>query len=85
MTDSAESPVYRYDVAFETAEIEHGRSIVRLALSREDTPSAPSTALFFELKEGMTPEDTRLFAGFLNQYIARLGFNLPDGADAEEP
>jgi hypothetical protein len=58
---------------------------VRLALSREDTSSAPSTALFFELKEGMTPEDTRLFAGFLHQYIASMSFVLPDGGDFEEP
>jgi hypothetical protein len=73
-----EPPIYRYDVTFEATQIEQGRSIVRLALSRKDTASAPSTAFFFEPKEEMTPEATELLAGFLNQYVARFGIVLPE-------
>ena len=79
-----EPPIYRYDVTFEATEIDQGRSIVRLALSREDTTSAPGTAFFFEPKEEMTPEATELLAGFLNQYVARFGIVLPDMAEPDE-
>jgi hypothetical protein len=58
----------------EATEIQQDRSIVRLALSREGLASVPSTAFFFEPKEQMTPEATRLLAGFLNQYIPCLAF-----------
>jgi hypothetical protein len=34
-----EPPIYRYDVTFEATEIDQGRSIVRLALSRGGTAS----------------------------------------------
>ncbi len=83
-----EPPIYRYDVAFEATEIQEGRSIIRLALSREDTASAPGTTFFFEPKEEVTPEDTRLLAQFLNQYIARFGIVLPNEGEpqgAEKP
>ncbi len=83
-----EPPIYRYDVTFEATEIDQGRSIVRLALSREDTASAPGTTFFFEPKEEMTPEATELLAQFLNQYIARFGIVLPKEGEpqsAEEP
>ncbi len=73
-----EPPIYRYDVTFEATEIQEGRSIIRLALSREDTTSAPGTTFFFEPKEEMTPEATELLAGFLNQYIARFGIIMPE-------
>ena len=79
-----EPPIYRYDVTFEATEIDQGRSIVRLALSREGTVSAPSTAFFFEPKEEMTPEATELLAGFLNQYIARFAFVPPDVPEPED-
>ena len=78
-----EAPIYRDDVTFEATEIDQGRSIVRLALNREGTASAPGTTFFFEPKEDMTPEATELLAGFLNQYIARFGIVLPD-AEPEE-
>ena len=78
-----EPPIYRYDVTFEATQIEEGRSIIRLALSREDTASAPGTAFFFEPKEEMTPEATELLAGFLNQYIAHFTFVPPDAAFEE--
>ncbi len=55
MTDMAEPLIYRYDVAFEATEVDQGRSIVRLALSREGTATATSTTFFFEPKEEMTP------------------------------
>jgi hypothetical protein len=84
MTDMTEPPIYRYDVAFEPTEIDQGRSIIRLALSREDTTSAPGTTFFFEPKEEMTPEATELLAQFLNQYIARFGIIMPDAAEPEE-
>ena len=83
MTDTPEPPIYRYDVTFEATEIEQGRSIVRLALSREGTASAPATTFFFEPKEEMTPEATELLAGFLNQYIAHFTFVPPDAAFEE--
>ena len=70
--------IYRYEVTFESTQIEEGRSIVTLALSREGTASAPSTTFFFEPKEEMTPEATELLAGFLNQYVARFGIVLPE-------
>jgi hypothetical protein len=85
MTDMTEPPIYGYDVTFEAAEVAHGRSIVRLALSREGTASTPGTTFFFEPKEEMTPEGTRLLAQFLNQYIARFGIVLPDMAEPDEP
>ncbi len=84
----SEPPIYRYDVTFEATEIDQGRSIIRLALSREDTASATGTAFFFEPKEEMTPEATELLAQFLNQYIARFGIVLPNEGEpqgAEEP
>jgi hypothetical protein len=84
MTDMTEPPIYRYDVTFEATEIDQGRSIVRLALSREGTASTPGTTFFFEPKEEMTPEATELLAGFLNQYIARFGIVLPDTAEPDE-
>ena len=49
----SEPPIYRYDVTFEATQIEEGRSIVRFALSREDTASAPGTTFFLEPKEEM--------------------------------
>ncbi len=73
-----EPPIYRYDVTFEATEIQEGRSIIRLALSREDTASAPGTTFFFEPKEEMTPEATELLAQFLNQYITRFGIIMPE-------
>jgi hypothetical protein len=79
-----EPPIYRYDVTFEATQIDQGRSIVRLALSREGTASAPSTAFFFEPKEEMTLEATELLAQFLNQYVARFGIVLPDAPEPEE-
>jgi len=79
-----EPPIYRYDVTFEATEIDQARSSVRLALSRDDTASTPSTAFFFEPKEEMTPEATELLAGFLNQYIARFCIVLPDTAEPDE-
>jgi hypothetical protein len=57
---------------------------VRLALSRERTASAPSTTYFLEPKEEMTPEATRLLAGFLNQYIAHFAFVPPDVPQPKE-
>jgi hypothetical protein len=80
-----EPPIYRYDVTFEASQIDQGRSIVRLALSREGTTSAPRTTFFFEPKEEMTPEATELLAPFLNQYIARFGIVLPATAEPDEP
>jgi hypothetical protein len=79
-----EPPIYRYDVTFEATEINQGRSIVRLALSREDTASTPGTTFFLEPKEDMTPEATELLAGFLNQYITHFGMVLPDTAGPDE-
>ena len=73
-----EPPIHRYDVTFEATEIQEGRSIIRLALSREDTASAPGTTFFFEPKEEMTPDATELLAQFLNQYIARFGIIMPE-------
>jgi hypothetical protein len=78
-----EPPIYRYDVTFEATQIDQGRSIVRLALSREGTASAPSTTFFFEPKEEMTPEATELLAQFLNQYIARFGIVLPNEGEPQ--
>jgi hypothetical protein len=83
MTDMTEPPIYRSDVTFEAIEIEQGRSIIRLALSREDPASAPGTTFFLEPKEEMTPEATELLAGFLNQYVARFGIVLPDAPEPE--
>jgi hypothetical protein len=83
VTETPEPPIYRYDVTFEATEIEQGRSIVRLALSREGTASTPGTTFFFEPKEEMTPEATELLARFLNQYIARFAFVPPDIAEPE--
>ncbi len=80
----SEPPIYRYNVTFEATQIDQGRSIVRLALSRDDTASAPGTTFFFEPKEEMTPEATELLAQFLNQYIARFGIIMPDAAEPEE-
>ena len=79
----SEPPIYRYDVTFEPTEIDQGRSIVRLALSRNDTASAPSTAFFFGPKDEMTSEATELLAGFLNQYIARFGLIMPEEDETE--
>jgi len=79
-----EPPIYRYDVTFEATEIDQGRSIVTLALSHEGSASAPSTTFFFEPTEEMTPEDTKLLAQFLNQYITRLGIVLPDTAEPDD-
>ena len=39
----SEPPIYRYDVTFEATEIEQGRSIITLALSRDGTSSARAT------------------------------------------
>ncbi len=88
MTDMTEPPIYRYDFTIEATQIEEGRSIVRFALSREDTASAPGTTFFLEPKEEMTPEATELLAGFLNQYVARFGIVLPNEGEpqgAEKP
>jgi hypothetical protein len=82
--DTPEPLLYRYDVTFEATEIDQGRSIVRLALSREGTTSAPSTTFFFEPKEDMTPEATELLAQLLNQHIARFAFVPPDVVELEE-
>jgi hypothetical protein len=68
----------------EATQIQQDRSIVRLALSREGLAFVPCTAFFFELKEQMTPEATRLLTGFLNQYIPRLAFVPPDVAQPKE-
>ena len=57
---------------------------VRLALSREGLTSTLSTAFFIKPKEEMTRKDTRLLAGFLNQYIARFVFVPPDVAQPKE-
>jgi hypothetical protein len=83
MTDMSEPPIYRYDVAFEATEIDQGRSIVRLALNREGTASAPSTTFFLEPKEDMTPEATELLARFLSEYIARFGIVLPNEGEPQ--
>ena len=83
MTDDR-AAIYRYDVTFEATEIDQGRSIVTLALSHEGSASAPSTTFFFEPTEEMTPEDTKLLAQFLNQYITRLGIVLPDTAEPDD-
>jgi hypothetical protein len=68
----------------EATEIQQDRSIVRLALRHEGLAAAPRTAFFFEPKEQMTPEATKLLAGFLNQYIPRLAFVPPDVAQPKE-
>jgi hypothetical protein len=82
MTDMLEQPIFRYDVTFEAISVEQGHSIVRLVLSREGAASAPATTFFFEPKEEMTPEATRLLARFLNQYITRFAFVPPKRACA---
>jgi hypothetical protein len=78
-----EPPIYRYDVTFEATEIDQGRSIVRLALSREGTPP-PQHHVLLRAQEEMTPEDTKLLAQFLNQYITRFAFVPPDMAEPDE-
>ena len=79
-----EPPIYRYDVTFEATEIEKGRSIVGVVLSRDGVISDHAPVLFFEPKEDMTPEATELLAGFLNQYIARFAFVPPDVPEPED-
>jgi hypothetical protein len=73
-----DAAIYRYDVAFEAAEIEQGRPMVRLVLSRERKASASTTVFLFEPREEMTSQATDLLARFLNEYIAHFTIVPPD-------
>jgi hypothetical protein len=83
MTDMLKAPIHRYDVTFEATEIDQGRSIVGVVLSRDGAISDHAPVLFFEPKEDMTPEDTRLLAHFLNQYITGFGLIMPEGDEPQ--
>jgi hypothetical protein len=78
-----EPPIYHYDVTFEATEIDQGRSIVGVVLSRDGVISDHAPVLFFEPKEDMTPEDTKLLVRFLNQYITRFGIIMPEVDETE--
>ena len=83
MTETPEPLIHRYDVTFEAAEIEQGRSFVTLALSQGGQEADQSTLFFFEVAEGMTPEATKRLVQFLNTYIVRFGAVIAEAAHPE--
>jgi hypothetical protein len=72
-----EPPIYRYDVTFEATQIDQGRSIVRLALSRR-APPRPRHHVLLRAQGGDDARGHRTPGRFLNQYVARFGIVLPE-------
>jgi hypothetical protein len=85
MTHTPEPLIYRYDVTFEAAEIEQGRSFVTLALSQNGQDADQTTLFFFEVAEGMTSEATKRLVQFLNRYIVRFGAVIAEPPEPESP
>ncbi len=52
-----------HDIAFKAAEMEQGRPMVRLILSREGKASASATVFLFEPKEEMTSQPQSFWRG----------------------
>ena len=85
MTETPEPLIHRYEVTFEAAEIEQGRSFVTLALSREGQEADQSTLFFFEVAEGMTPQATKRLVQFLNTCIVRFGAVITEPPEPGSP